>query len=42
MDQDYIKSLYNSSMTAKTKGANLLDGDSIVTCFMNLITLLLK
>ncbi|MCI3002610.1 hypothetical protein LV833_24620, partial [[Clostridium] innocuum] len=42
MDQDYIKNLYNSSMTAKTKGFNLLDGDSIVTCFMNLITLLLE
>ncbi|MCR0308909.1 hypothetical protein MKC47_22905, partial [[Clostridium] innocuum] len=42
MDQDYIKNLYNSSMTAKTKGLNLLDGDSIVTCFMNLITLLLE
>ncbi|MCR0438169.1 hypothetical protein MKD11_25035, partial [[Clostridium] innocuum] len=42
MDRDYINNLYNSSMTAKTKGLNLLDGDSIVTCFMNLITLLLE
>lgn len=40
--KNYIKNFYNSSVTAKTKGFNLLSPDSIGMCFLNLITTLLE